>query len=176
VGISPQGELVGCYHEDNMTMTTMHGWLWRNGEFIELVTPHSPGDAGHDPDTMNNSISATGEIVGFYFSQGVSYIADDAGIVEKFTVDGNLFTLAWGVNARGDVVGVYGTNQAGTLGSPVDPRGFLRTRDGAYIGLAVQGASSTQIFAINSLGDIAGMYTDDTGTHGFVRHVARGKQ
>jgi uncharacterized membrane protein len=177
VGISPQGELVGCYHEDNMTMTTMHGWLWRNGEFIELVTPHSPGDRSHhDPDTMNNAISATGEIVGFYFSEGVSYIADEGGIVTKFTVAGDLFTLAWGVNARGDVVGVHGTNQAGTVGSPVNPRGFLRTRDGNYVSLAVQGASSTQIFAINGIGDIVGAYTDGMGTHGFVSHIERSKQ
>ena len=175
VGISPQGELVGCYHEDNLTMTTMHGWLLRHGEFIELETPHFPGDTGHhDPDTMNNGISATGEIVGYYFSSGISYIADEIGVVTKFTVDGNLFTLAYGVNARGDIVGVYGTNQADTVGSPVSPRGFLRSREGEYQSLVVQGASNTQVFGISSPGDIVGQYTDGTGTHGFVYRLSRG--
>ena len=154
----------------------MHGWLFRNGEFIELVTPHASGDTDHhDPDTMSNGISASGTIVGFYLSSGVSYIADQSGIVTKFTVDGNFFTLAWGVNARGDIVGVYGTNQANTVGTPVSPRGFVRTRDGEYRGLMVQGASVMQVFGINEIGDIVGQYTDATGTHGFVERLRRGK-
>jgi uncharacterized membrane protein len=123
---------------------------------------------------MNNGISATGEIVGYYFSSGISYIADEIGVVTKFTVDGNLFTLAYGVNPRGDIVGVYGTNQAGTVGSPVSPRGFLRSREGDYQSLVVQGASNTQVFGISSPGVIVGQYTDGTGTHGFVYRLSRG--
>jgi hypothetical protein len=176
VGISAQGDLVGCFHEDGLTMTTMHGWLQRNGQFIELMTPHAPGDTtSHDPDTMNNGVSATGMVVGFYFSSGVSYVADEAGIATTFTVDGNLFTLAWGVNARGDVVGYYGTNPANTVGVPLSPRGFIRSRDGAFRGLSVQGASNTQVFGINEIGDIVGQYTDASGTHGFVHRVTRSK-
>jgi len=168
VGINPQGELVGCFHEDNLTMTTMHGWLkGLDGEFHELVTPHSPGDTtSHDPDTMNNGISATGQIVGIYFSSGVSYIADQAGVITTFTVDDFYSTHAYGVNARGDVVGFYGTNQAGA--PPVSPRGFLRTRQGDYRGYVVGGANSTQIWGINDMGAIVGQYTDAAGTHGFV--------
>jgi probable HAF family extracellular repeat protein len=174
VGISPQGDLVGCFHEDGITMTTMHGWLLRNGEFIKLITPQFPGDTSHtDPDTMNNGISPNGEIVGFYLSRGVSYIADEDGIATTFTVDGNLFTLAQGVNARGDIVGVYGTNQADTLGFPAAPSGFLRTREGNYRGFVVRGASNTQPFGINSAGDIVGQYTDGTGTHGLVFRVTQ---
>jgi uncharacterized membrane protein len=172
VGISPQGDLVGCFHEDNLAMTTMHGWLLRNGEFIELVTPHGPGDTkSHDPDTMNNGVSATGKVVGFYFSSGISYIADEAGVVTTFTVDGALFTLAWGINAKGDVVGYYGTNLANTVGVPVSPRGFIRTRDGGFLGLSVQGATETQVFGINDVNEIVGQYTDATGTHGFVQRI-----
>ena len=175
VGINPQGELVGCYHEDGLVMTTMHGWLrGLDGEFHELVTPpHSPGDTtSHDPDTMNNGISATGEIVGIYFSSGVSYIADESGIVTLFTADGK-FTHAYGVNARGDVVGFYGTNQAGTgNGVPTSPSGFLRTRQGGLRGFLVARASTTQIWGINDMGAIVGQYTDSTGTHGFVYRVS----
>lgn len=176
VGISPQGDLVGCFHEGGLTMTTMHGWLLRNGEFIKLATPHAPGDTtSHDPDTMNNGISATGHLVGFYLSSGVSYIADETGVLTTFTVDGNLFTHAWGINARGDVVGTYGTNQANTIGQPLSPRGFIRSRDGEFLGLSVQGASNTQVFGINDVGEIVGQYTDATGTHGFVHRVSRRK-
>ena len=76
--------------------------------------------------------------------------------------------MGWDVNARGDIVGVHGDNQANTVGSPVHPHGFLRTKDGEYRTLDVQGAISTQVFGINVLRDIVGTYTDATGTHGFV--------
>jgi uncharacterized membrane protein len=177
VRISPQGDIVGCIHEDNATMTTMHGWLLRNGRFSILSTPHDPGDtASRDPDTMNNGSAPTGEIVGFYLSSGVSYIADNNVIGATFTFDGDRFTLAWDVNARGDVVGVVGDNKANTVGFAVNPRGFLRTKHGDYRTLEVAGASSTQVFGINTIGDIAGTYTDATGTHGFVYRLRRSNQ
>ena len=122
---------------------------------------------------MNNGIASTGEIVGFYLSEGVSYVADRDGIVERFTFEGNLFTLAWDVNPRGDIVGVHGDNQANTVGAPVHPRGFLRTKRGEYRSLEVQGAISTQVFGIDSGRDIVGAYTDATGTHGFVYRLSR---
>ena len=175
VRISPQGDIVGCFHEGNATMTTMHGWLLRNGTFTALATPHFAGDTtSRDPDTMNNGIAPTGEIVGFYISMGVSYFADSNGIVNTFTFDGNRFTLAWDVNARGDIVGVVGDNQAETLGGPSNPRGFLRSKDGEYRALEVQGAAATQVFGINARREIVGQYTDGTGTHGFVYQVGRG--
>lgn len=176
VRISPQGDIVGCFHEGNQTMTTMHGWLLRNGKFTVLSTPHSAGDtSSRDPDTMNNGIAPTGEIVGFYLSSGVSYIADKNGIVTTFTFEGDLFTSAWDINARGDIVGVRGDNPANTVGSAVNPRGFLRTRDGEYLTLEVLGASNTQVIGINARRDIVGLYTDSTGTHGFVYRLERGK-
>jgi uncharacterized membrane protein len=169
VRISPEGDIVGCFHEDNMTMTTMHGWLLHDGKFTVLSTPHSPGDtSSRDPDTMNNGIAPTGEIVGFYLSAGVSYLARRNVIAATFTFEGNLFTLAWDVNVRGDIVGVHGDNQANTVGMPVNPHGFLRTRHGEYTSLDVQGAIGTQVFGINARGDIVGAFTDATGTHGFV--------
>jgi len=177
VRISPQGDLVGCFHEGSQAMTTMHGWLLHRGTFTVLSTPHYTGDtSSRDPDTMNNGIAPNGRIVGFYLSSGVSYIADDEGIVTKFTFDGNLFTLAWDIDSRGDIVGVHGDNQANTVGIPVNPRGFLRSRDGAYRSLAVLGAGSTQVFGINAKRDIVGQYSDSTGVHGFVYRLKPDKQ
>ena len=174
VRISPQGDIVGCIHEGTATMTTMHGWLLRNGEYTVLATPQ--GHTSRDPDTMNNGVAATGAIVGFYFSDGVSYVADESGILFTFTLEDDRFTLAWDVNARGDIVGVVGDNPSMTVGVPVNPRGFLRTAHGDELRLAVAGASSTQVFGINDRRQIVGQYTDATGTHGFVYLIGSGNQ
>ena len=187
IGVSPQGDLVGCYHEDNLTMTTMHGWLLHNGTFSELATGRdNSGQPTYDPDTMNNGVSPAGEIVGFYLTSGVSYIADQSGVVETFTFPDNLFTLAWGVNARGDVVGEHGDNQAysgSMLGLcsvncfDTHPVGFIRTRFGDYQSLKVEDASSTIVFGINASRNIVGSYVDSVGcgvascTHGFVHQL-----
>ena len=170
VRISSQGDIVGCFHEDNIAMTTMHGFLLRRGTFSALSTPHHKGDTtSRDPDTMNNGVAATGEMVGYYSSSGVSYIANKTNaIATTFTFEGGLFTLAWDVNAGGEIVGVRGDNAADTVGVPVNPRGFLRTRDGVYRTLEVQGAAGTQVFGINDRHFIVGQYTDVSGTHGFV--------
>jgi uncharacterized membrane protein len=179
VRISPRGDIVGCIHEGNAIMTTMHGFLLRRGRFSVLSTPHYAGDTtSRDPDTMNNGITPSGEIVGFYFSSGVSYVADGGGIRFTFTVEGDRFTLAWDVNARGDIVGVVGENQANTVGFAVNERGFLRNRHGEYRILEAQGASSTQVIGINTRREIVGQYTDAaTGrTHGFVYRLKRDRR
>jgi hypothetical protein len=175
VRISPRGDIVGCIHETGLVMTTMHGWLWRNGRLTFVAAPQYRGDTSREPDTMNNGITQSGEVVGFYLSSGVSYVADRRGIRFTFTVEDDRFTLAWDVNTRGDIVGVVGENQANTVGVPVNARGFLRSRNGEYRIFEVQGASSTQVIGINARREIVGQYTDATTgmTHGFVYRVKR---
>jgi uncharacterized membrane protein len=165
VGISPEGDLVGCFHEDSQTMTTMHGWLLHNGKFTVLTTPHSEDDnASHDPDTMNNDVAPNGRITGFYGSAGVSYVADKQNrIVTTFTFENNpsFFTLAQDINARGDVVGQYFDAQG-------HGHGFLRTQDAEYRSLEVEGAVSTSVFGVNAKREIVGQYAGATGAQGFV--------
>jgi uncharacterized membrane protein len=123
---------------------------------------------------MNNGVAEAGPIVGFYLTAGVSYITNrNNAIATTFTFEGGLFTLAWDVNAKGEIVGVRGDNAANTVGVAVNPRGFLRTRDGHYRTLEVQGASATGVFGINDRRSIVGQYTDVTGTHGFVYRLKR---
>ena len=175
VRISARGDIVGCIHEDGMTMTTMHGFLLRRGEWTTLSTPHFAGDTtSHDPDTMNNGVADAGNTVGFYLTAGVSYITNrNNAIATTFTFEGGLFTLAWDVNAEGEIVGVRGDNAANTVGVAVKPHGFLRTRDGHFRTLDVQGAMNTQVFGLSDCRSIVGQYTDATGTHGFVYRLKR---
>src|SRR5262249_56105470 len=42
IRISPQGDIVGSFQEDNDHLNTGHGWLLRNGTFTVLLTPHTP--------------------------------------------------------------------------------------------------------------------------------------
>src|SRR6266446_6292223 len=137
-GISERGTIVGHYNVGAVT----HGFAYFEGFYLNPIdVPAEDFDHPASPlrDTLPVRIASNGEIVGFYLSSGVSYVAKRNVIATTFTFEGNLFTLAWDVNARGDIVGVHGDNQANTVGAPVKPHGFLRTKDGEYRSLDVQG-------------------------------------
>src|SRR5207245_10814064 len=113
VRISPKGDIVGCFHEDTQAMTTMHGFLLHHGKFTVLVTPHNADDrSSHDPDTMNNGVASTGEIVGFYLSSGVSYTAKRNVIATTYKIERNHFTLACNVKRRGYICDIHGVSHA----------------------------------------------------------------
>ena len=125
LGINPKGNVVGAY--GNATGT--HGFLLRRRE------------------------------------------GDDDGDNDAFTtidVPGASFTGAFGINPKGSVVGVY-SNATGT-------HGFLLRRrehdddgdDDAFTTIDVPGASSTGAFGINPKGNVVGVYSSATGTHGFL--------
>lgn len=152
VRMSPRGVIVGCFHEDGNIMTSMRGFVLRDGTFTRF----------EPTDTMHNGITPSGKIVGFYFDTGVSYLIDREGNVNTFRFPGDLFTLAWDISARGDIVGEYVDSSGKTLG-------FLRTKHGEYQTIKVQGASLTRAVGINASGDIVGQYVDATGSHGYVR-------
>src|SRR4051794_12257389 len=69
------------------------------------------------------------------------------------TIDfpGATSTSAWGINSRGDVVGVYSLPDKTT-------HGFLWS-GGRLTSIDIPGADSTDTWGINSQGDIVGDYT-----------------
>ena len=83
------------------------------------------------------------------------------------TIDypGATSTSAWGINNRGDVVGVY------TLADKT-VHGFL-WRGGQLTAIDFPGAAATDAWGINSQGDILGDYTLDGVTHTFVLTAGR---
>lgn len=75
-------------------------------------------------------------------------------------------TVATGINAGGQIVGTYdaGPLMGGFHGFIYNPNG-----GGTYSTLDVPGAISTQVFGINNLGLIVGIYGDaGAGEHGFI--------
>ena len=69
-------------------------------------------------------------------------------------------TQAWGINPRGNIVGVYVESNV--------THGFLRS-GGTYSSIDFPGAKSTFANGIDAQGDIVGAYVDSAGvTHGFV--------
>jgi len=76
---------------------------------------------------------------------------------------GSLFSLARGLNDRGDAVGDY-------LDSNFGYHGFLRTHNGTVSTIDPPGATATSAFSVNNLGVVVGAYRDSLNLlHGFRR-------
>src|SRR4030095_9540519 len=73
-----------------------------------------------------------------------------AGVLETIDVPGATGTRAFGINARGDIVGSY------TMGGVT--HGYLLS-DGVRTTIDVPGSSNTEAWSINPRGDIIGRYT-----------------
>jgi uncharacterized membrane protein len=79
----------------------------------------------------------------------------------RISVPGSVETWANGINARGDIVGLYFTPDG-------EPHGYL-LRKGVYTTLEHPDAAALAARRINSGGDIAGVWHDfDGGLHGFL--------
>jgi hypothetical protein len=87
----------------------------------------------------------------------VTHSADDPGIFTPLTVPGGSQTAAFGINKRGQMVGVYSANNKGVRF--LDDRGVFTTLE-----VPRPGVTFTQAWGINKNGQIVGLYVD---THGF---------
>jgi len=108
-GINARGDFVGGW-DAGPTSTTGHGFVFSQGQFLSFDAPI--------PDfciTQADGISATGKIVGQYYS-----ISDCAGggltghgflkVGDTFTsinYPGAVLTTGWGINSRGQMVGAW---------------------------------------------------------------------
>ena len=69
------------------------------------------------------------------------------------------FTVAQGINNRGQIVGLY-TDADGTS------HGFVLS-DGDYTTIDVLGSLWTEVYSMNAKDEIVGAYEDEDGIHGF---------
>ena len=79
----------------------------------------------------------------------------------QFDVPGARLTRPFGVNASGQIVGLY--RDSGNAS-----HGFVRNPDGSYVTIDYPGAVFTNATGINARGDIVGRWTDVAGiNHGY---------
>jgi uncharacterized membrane protein len=154
--ILPDGTILGCSHDENMT-TTMYGFVRdRFGNIMDdasagtmhfAATPDLATIVGRYADTSTGSV------------QHYGYLLDATGL-QLFRVPGTTFTQAWGINPRGEIVGY--SWQIG-IGS----RGFIWDGE-AFTTLHFPTATDTRVYGINAGGDVVGSYVDGVKYRGFV--------
>ena len=120
---------------------------------------------------MNNA----GQIAGAYSTSttannpflilhpGHGYLRELGGGFTTFDFPGANDTLAWAINAAGQIVGNYFDDPFGGI------HGFLRDPAGTFTSIDVPGAHLTAPTGINDSGQIVGDYSSDEGIHGFLR-------
>jgi hypothetical protein len=165
IKVSPTGEVVGCYHQQNKDFAvsgggTMHGYVYQNGEYQPFSV------AG----TMHNGIARHGRIiVGVWFPTPNEFHAYkvEGNDYQLLDIPNSLSSDARDVNRSGQIVGFF-------IDSANKTHGFLLSKD-QFTTIDFPGADvvSTQARGINPQGDVVGFYVskDASGvshTHGFV--------
>jgi uncharacterized membrane protein len=169
IGINNSGAVVGS--AGNLAGTIGSGFILRKGAFTLFDFPGSVH-------TEARSIGASGLITGDSLDGAgnqIGFIYDRAR--NRYTTFlPSIFTIAQGINGRGDVVGsVHLLADGAYVGSPEDHYGFVRHRNGVIQLFQVSGGIKTRARGISESGLIVGYYTDSGGAqHGFVARSARG--
>ncbi len=154
LGVSPEGVIVGCVHGGS---NGMHG-------FVAIADGDASvqGPAG----TMHTGINPLADVVGYGTpnppGSDSSYVVSN-GVTSWFAKPGSTFTRARGINAAGDIVGVFQDAGTGTT------HGFLLRR-GEFVTIDVDlPGATTRAFGINAGGDVVGYYVDSAKKpHGFM--------
>lgn len=110
------------------------------------------------------AINDAGTIAGNYFPQGLSvgFVLQN-GKIKTVSFPGALFTLIFGINDAGVVVGDYG------FFDTAPPHGFVYSK-GHFVPIDVPGAMQTDARAVNRYGQIVGDFSGNAvnSQHGFL--------
>jgi hypothetical protein len=161
--INDHGVIVGRYRRVSDGRT----FGYRRSETGELTTIEYPGANETNPwdiDRRGRIVGSFGTLDGrshlFVLSDGEFSAIDVPGVVDINQDKG-------GINARGDIVGVYCDAAPCKLG-PTGTHGFVLA-DGDLTPIDIPGAPATVTFGINARRDIVGAYYDAKGeAHGFL--------
>jgi uncharacterized membrane protein len=120
---------------------------------------------GGSPFQGGLDINGEGVIVGRYLSAGKTYgyLRSETGQFTTIQYPDAVFTVAAGLNDRGDIVGHYSLASAPTV-----RHGYL-LRNGAFTSFDPPDSKRTNVLGINNRGDITGRFLGTDGkTHGFL--------
>lgn len=168
LGINANGTLVGEFKVGQTFGQLGYAWILRHGQYTQLTPPDCLGGPPPTPvQAFATSAAGRGDVVGRLIDTAGRQCAwklDKDGTYTAFGYPSATLTNARGINARGEVVGVYrlGVNHGFVL-PPNDFTGFTT--------IDFPGAASTRALGINSCGDIVGTYarSGPAGTgHGFL--------
>ena len=162
--LTPQGDILGEY---GLADYTVHGFILRDGTPYSVDVLGQPSDKGL-PNTMPEHISPEGAIVGCYHQSDADgnvgmetmygYVMQPDGSVTSFDMGASMHN---GINAAGDIVGIY-YNEDGIV-----PQSYL-IHNGRVSWFAFPGSAVTQAWDIAPTGAIVGFHQDAAGVHGFV--------
>lgn len=182
LAISNRGSLVGNVYANGTSSGLL---LDKQGNATVFDHPDSVGD------TSARAINSRGLIVGFYerfeplfggaFPAGYLYDPRD----DEFTslVPDGIFTIAQGINARGEIVGssfFFSENDPCNPGAPpgsLVSYAWLRDTDGDVQYFTVNGSPTSRARGITDSGTISGFFvnTDSGMTEGFVTDIGPGQ-
>jgi probable HAF family extracellular repeat protein len=160
LGNNARGTLVGEHKIGQAFGQLGFAWLLSDGEYTQLVPPDASA-------AFATSINSREDVVGRLIDTTGHQLAWKLDKINGYTVfgyPGATLTNARGINARGEIVGVY--NLAGVN------HGFLLSSDdfGNFVTIDFPGAATTRALGINAAGDIVGTYTlpGSPAMHGFL--------
>lgn len=170
--VENSGVVYGCFHDegfDNSSQSTMHGIIAQLGtdNGVQIVSFRNEGT------TMNGgggpgAVQYAGQFYDYTVQRRRGYIIN-GGDRLNFDVPGSNMTVAWDMNAPGDIVGVWGNNPDPLTMDGIPFHGFMRDRRGNFIDIEYPGSIDTHVFGINDSGAIVGSYVDhDNNIHGFI--------
>ena len=162
-GINDLGVVVGDYFDND---GYEHGFLLKKDVLTTIDVPLS-GSRG----TQLNAINNSGVIVGTWVDEAFTAhgFVYQSGNFAHLDYPGALDTFPSGINARGEIVGNWDTDQS-TVG-----HGFLFYQ-GQIVSIDAPGAVSdgTAANSVNARGQIVGAYVGlDGNTHGFLAEGAK---
>jgi probable HAF family extracellular repeat protein len=160
--VSAGGEMTASRKKNDIGIRG-HGFVQDNNVLTTIDVP------GATTFSLALGTNEAGQTVGAYVDKKGrvhGFLRDSGGNFTPIDFPGAAATVAWKINALGQVVGAYSED----AGSPAFDlhHGFLLDK-GVFTTIDVPGALQTQPHAINNRGQIVGEYLDSTGKyHGFL--------
>ena len=160
--INDVGQIAGFYDSGN---GILNGFLESAGTFSSIIPPNASGS------THLSGLNDSGGIVGDYaFASSSHGLLVEAGTFSTLDYPGAIYTLAEDINDGGEIVGRFVSNVNQSFYGFVYQNGVFTVIDDPDAAHGSPNASGTNVFGIDSEGDLVGNYFDTAGkAHGFIR-------